>query len=82
MAQEAVVGFFCRRTFFEMNEAIEGEKCREEDAFRSEKNAFACRKAEKEQAQPQFYGTSYFLVRITPIGPTVSNRVGKPEPSI
>src|SRR5216683_7325447 len=33
-----------------------------------EQPAFTCTTAEKEQAQPQLYGTSYFLVRKTPTG--------------
>jgi len=35
MAQEAVVGFFAYRHFFETNEAIDGEKGSERGFFRS-----------------------------------------------
>src|SRR5947209_15569004 len=37
-------------------------------SFRSRKNSFACRNAEKEQAQPQLYGTLCFFARKTPTG--------------
>src|SRR5260370_16877377 len=42
------------------------------------KTCFACRKAERGQAQPQLYGTSYFFVKMALTGPNGSDegRIG------
>jgi len=49
-----------------MIEVIDGEKSSDGGFLRSEKSSFACGNTEKEQAQLQLYGMSYFLVRNTP----------------
>src|SRR5712692_4135091 len=64
--------------FFKTNEEIEGEKCSERGSHQKRKNSFACRSAEKEQSQPQLYGTSYFLVRNTPIGRHIADSAAGP----
>ncbi len=63
---ERLFELFCMLIFFKTNEEIEGEKCSERGSHQKRKNSFTCRSAEKEQSQPQLYGTSYFLVRNTP----------------
>ena len=59
---------FAHQQFAEINEVIDGEKSSDGGFLRSEKSGFACGNSEKEQAQPQLDGTSYFLVSNTPIG--------------
>ena len=39
--------------------------------------ASRCILVEKEQTQPQFYGTSYFLVRFAPTGPLQQDMLSK-----
>src|SRR6266536_441180 len=45
--------------------------CQRNRRSQGRKTCFACRKAERGQAQPQLYGTSYFFVKIAPIGQTL-----------
>jgi hypothetical protein len=65
MVREAVGGG-AHQQFVEMIEVIDGEKSSDGGFLRSEKSSFACGNTEKEQAQLQLYGMSYFLVRNTP----------------
>jgi hypothetical protein len=49
-------------TFFVMNKRAVVRHLQENRLSQGRKTGFACGKAEKGQAQPQLYGTSYFFV--------------------
>jgi len=46
-----------------------GYSPKKKPSFKEEKLAFEQKNGGKEQAQPQFYGTEYFFVKITLLGP-------------
>ena len=55
-------------TFFAMNKRTVGDIARETNVLWEEEPCSTCRKEEIGQTQPQLYGTSYFFVKITPLG--------------
>ncbi len=69
MAQEAVVGFLQTDIFLRRTKQSLEKRAAKELLSEAKKNDFTCRNAKIEQTQLQLYGTSYFLVRNTPIGP-------------
>jgi hypothetical protein len=73
MALEAS-GDFLKANTFCLGTRKSREKSVPKEVSQKRKNSFAGKKAEREQVQPQLYGTSYFLVRNTPTGQVHATR--------